>query len=297
MIKHLRTLALTLALTALAGTGTAQAQITVGGKASTAQLLLAAMTTQYLDAQGYDVDKRVGMGSTILRRAQLKGQVDLSWESVGTALSVYHNVADGAGMSADAAYAKVKALDAEKDLVWLEPTDANDAAALAMRETDAEAKGIATLRDLVEMQKTKGGLSLGVTSEWAGRPDGLLAFQDHHDLRWPRDELRRMPSGRVYRALKDGEIDVGVVFTGDGRLSAFDLRVLVDDTGVFPNAAITPVVRTDTLDKHPDLATHLNTLGGTLHGDTMRRLSKMVHVANETVADVAAMYLTEQGLI
>ena len=38
------------------------------------------MTAQYLDALGYDVDKRAGMGSAVLRAAQENGQLDLYWE-------------------------------------------------------------------------------------------------------------------------------------------------------------------------------------------------------------------------
>jgi osmoprotectant transport system substrate-binding protein len=297
MLNHLRTLALTLGLTAVAGIGAAQAQVTVGGKNFTEQLLLAEMTTQYLDAQGYDVKKREGMGSTVLRRAQLNGQVDLYWEYVGTSLIVYNKVEGGAKMSAEAAYDKVKELDAEKGLVWLAPTAANNTYALAMRQKDAKEKGIQTLSELVAMQKDEGGLSLGVNSEWAGRPDGLPGFQDHYDVRWPRGEVRRMQTGLVYQALKEGEIDVGLVFATDGRIAAFNFRVLEDDKNFFPNYAITPVVRKDTLNKHPDLRKHLNKIGETLDDDTMQRLNKMVDVEKETVEDVAAMYLKEQGLI
>jgi len=297
MLRHLRTLALTLGVTALAGIGAAQAQITVGGKNFTEQLLLAEMTTQYLDAQGYDVKKREGMGSTVLRRAQLNGQVDLYWEYVGTSLIVYNKVEGGAKMSAEEAYTKVKKLDAEKGLVWLEPTDANNTYALAMREKAATKKGIESLSELVAMQKDKGGLSLGVNSEWAGRPDGLPGFQDHYDIRWPRGETRRMQTGLVYQALKEGEIDVGLVFATDGRIAAFNFRVLEDDKGFFPNYAITPVVRKDTLKKHPKLRKHLNKIGDTLDDDTMRKLNKLVDVEKKTVEDVAEMYLKEEGLI
>src|SRR6056297_2617720 len=116
------------------GVGQANAQIVVGGKNFTEQLLLSEMTTIYLNEKGFEVEKRDGMGSTVLRRAQLNGQVDLYWEYVGTSLIVYNKVEGGAQLSSDEAYQKVSELDAEKGLVWLEPSKANNTYALAMRE-------------------------------------------------------------------------------------------------------------------------------------------------------------------
>ncbi len=297
MFRHLRRLAMALAAFALAGAGAAQAQITVGGKNFTEQLLLAEMTTQYLDAKGFDVTKREGMGSTVLRRAQLNGQVDLYWEYVGTSLIVYNKVEGGAQMSPAAAYDKVKDLDAEKGLVWLDPTDANNTYALAMREQHAEKLGIETLSGLVDYIDNEEPLSLAVNSEWAGRPDGLPGFQDHYDVRWPRGDVRRMQTGLVYQALKEEEVEVGLVFATDGRIAAFDFRVLEDDKNFFPNYAITPVVREDTLEAHPELREALNTLGATFDDATMQRLNKMVDVEKKTIENVAQMYLKEQDLI
>ncbi len=51
--------------------------ITVGGKNFTEQLIMASMTSQYLEAHGYEVEERSGMGTALLRRAQESGQVDL----------------------------------------------------------------------------------------------------------------------------------------------------------------------------------------------------------------------------
>lgn len=297
MLHRVRILAALIGAVVLAGAGAAQAQITVGGKNFTEQLLLAEMTTQYLDAKGYDVDKRDGMGSTVLRRAQLNGQVDLYWEYVGTSLIVYNKVEGGAKMSPGKAYEKVKELDAEKGLVWLDPTDANNTYALAMREEHAEELGIETLSGLVNYVKNEEMLSLATDSEWAGRPDGLPGFQDHYDVRWPRSEVRRMQAGLIYKALDQGEIEVGLVFATDGRIAAFDFRVLEDDKNFFPNYAITPVVRKDILDENPKLRMHLNKMGATLDDSTMQRLNKMVDVQKKTIENVAEMYLKEQDLI
>src|SRR5699024_10681556 len=114
-----------LAALLLAGFATgAMAEIVVGGKNFTEQLLLSSMTGQYLSAHGFDTDIRSGMGSTVLRKAQLNGQVDVYWEYVGTSLIVYNDVEKE--LSPEESYQTVKKMDAEKGLVWLDPSDANN---------------------------------------------------------------------------------------------------------------------------------------------------------------------------
>lgn len=279
------------------GGGAVQAEITVGGKNFTEQLLLAEMTTLYLEDKGYKVSKHEGMGSAVLRRAQENGQIDIYWEYVGTSLIVYNKVEGGAKMSPEEAYRKVKDLDAEKGLIWLKPSAANNTYALAMRKAYAEKAGISTLSDLVERVKAKRDMTLGINSEWAGRPDGLPGFQKHYDVRWPRGDIRRMQTGLVYTALKEGQVDVGLVFATDGRIAAFNFKVLVDDKNFYPNYALTPVIRQETLDADPKLRAHLNILAAKLDDPTMQMLNQRVDVNKETVEAVAKDFLKSEGLI
>ena len=284
-----------LALGALGGA--AKAEITVGGKNFTEQLLLSEMTTIYLAEKGFEVEKRDGMGSTVLRRAQLNGQVDLYWEYVGTSLIVYNKVEDGASLPSDEAYAKVKELDGEKGLVWLEPSDANNTYALAMRAEQSEEMGIDTISEFVARVENEGDLTLATNSEWAGRPDGLPGLQEHYDFRMSRADLKRMQTGLVYTALKEGQVDVGLVFATDGRIAAFDFDVLEDDKGFFPSYDLTPVVREDTLEANPKLRGHMNTLSSKLDSETMRTLNQRVDVDKETIEAVAEDFLKNEGLI
>ncbi len=281
-----------------AGTTAASAQsITVGGKNFTEQLLMAEMTTLYLEDNGYDVSKRDGMGSAVLRRAQENAQIDLYWEYVGTSLIVYNEVEGGEEMEPDEAYETVKDLDAEKGLVWLEPSDANNTYAMAMREDHAEELGLETLSELIEHMEEEEVFSLGVNAEWAARPDGLPGFQEHYDFTWARGDVRRMETGLIYPALRDGDVDLGVVFATDGRIDAFEFRVLEDDKAFFPNYAMTPVVRQDTLEANPELEDLLNRMSEHLDDDTMQTLNRQVDVDGRTIEEVAQSFLEEEGLI
>lgn len=84
-----------LAIVALAALWAAPAlakPIVGGGKNFTEQLLLAEITSQLLREKGFEVDKRDGLGSQVLRDAQVNGQVDVYWEYTGTSLVTYNKI-------------------------------------------------------------------------------------------------------------------------------------------------------------------------------------------------------------
>lgn len=274
----------------------AQAQsVVVGGKNFTEQQIMAEMTTQLLKAKGFTVDKRAGLGTAPLRQAQEAGQIDVYWEYTGTSLITFNKVADK--LDAQATYAKVKELDAAKGLVWLNPSKANNTYALAMRKKDADAKGIKTLDDLAT--KVKGGeaLKFGCNAEFYARPDGLTPLQKTYGFDFGRENVVRMDTGLVYQALRDAQVDIGLVFATDGRVPAFDFVILGDTKGFFPTYAMTPVIRKETLDKNPKLAEILNGLSAKLDDPTMAKLNASVDVDKKTVEEVASGFLKAQSLV
>ncbi|HVL71290.1 MAG TPA: glycine betaine ABC transporter substrate-binding protein [Beijerinckiaceae bacterium] len=280
---------------AAAGTAASAQTIVVGGKNFTEQQLMSEMTAQLLRAKGFTVDKRAGLGTAPLRQAQEAGQIDVYWEYTGTSLINFNKVSER--LDPKATYAKVKELDAAKGLVWLNPSQANNTYALAMRRADAASKGIKSISDVAG--KVKGGQNLKFASnaEFYARADGLAPLQQTYGFEFGRENVVRMDTGLVYQALRDSQVDVGLVFATDGRVPAFDFVILQDDKGFFPNYALTPVVRKDTLDKHPKLAEHLNALSAKLDDATMAKLNASVDVEKKTIEEVAAGFLKSQGLV
>ncbi|MEQ5820846.1 glycine betaine ABC transporter substrate-binding protein [Halomonas sp. YLB-10] len=283
------------AMTTLACTTQADDELTVGGKNFTEQLILASMTSQYLEAWGYEVEERSGMGTSVLRKAQESGQIDLYWEYTGTSLISYNGVEEK--LDPQETYDRVKQLDAEKGLVWLEPSDANNTYALAMREDQAETLGITSLSDLAEVINNGEALVLASNATFYSRDDGLRPMQERYGFEFGRRNVKRMDQGLTLPSLNQGEVDVAMTTATNGRIPALDLTVLEDDRQFFPNYALAPVVRQDTLEAHPELAAQLNILSGLLDDATMARLNAQVDVERETVEDVAAQFLEEQRLL
>ena len=279
---------------ALATPASAQ-EIVVGGKNFTEQQLMAAMTSQLLEAKGFDVDTRAGMGSAALRQAQESGQIDVYWEYTGTSLITYNKVEEK--LSPEETYAKVKELDAEKGLVWLDPSAANNTYALAMQQGQAQEMGIASVSDLAAKINDGTELTFASNAEFYARQDGLKPLEETYGFEFGRSNIKRMDTGLTYQALKESQVDVGLVFATDGRIPAFDFVVLKDDKGFFPAYALTPVVRAETLEANPELADALNALSSKLDDQTMARLNASVDVEQKSIEQVAQEFLSEQGLV
>ncbi len=272
------------------------ASIVVGGKGFTEQLLLAEITGQYLTSKGYDVELKTGMGTSLVRKALENNQVNLYWEYTGTAFLNFHKN-KFANQPAAEIYAAVKAKDAKAGIVWLNASAANNTYALAVRQADAASKGLKTLEDLAAKLNSGEKLTLGCNIEFYKRDDGLKPLQKAYGFKFPRSNIKRMETGLVYKALKDGDVDVGLVFATDGRIPAFNFVVLKDTKNYFPAYAITPTIRKETLAANPDLAEHLNTLSGLFNDTTMSALNAEVDVDKKSVNEVAKSFLKAKGLI
>ena len=141
-------------------------------------------------------------------------------------------------------------------------------------------------------------MRLACNTEFYIRPDGLMPLQRAYRFGFHPDDVIRMETSAIYDALRDGaSIDVGLVFSTDGRISAFDFLVLEDDLGFFPSYLLTPVVRKSTLDQHPELAADLDALAAKLDNVTMSGLNGMVDVQKRAVEEVARSFLEASGLM
>jgi osmoprotectant transport system substrate-binding protein len=200
-------------------------------------------------------------------------------------------------MTAAQTIAEVRKLDKKQGLTWLNCSDANNTYALAVKEGRDGTADIESLSDLAAAYNEGKELTMAVNAEFPHREDGLVGLEKEYEFRVPRSLRAPMDSGLTYSALNEGEADIALVFATDGRIEAFDFRVLEDDKGFFPNYALCPVVRSDTLKDNPKLRGPLNRLASKLDDDTMQRLNARVDVDKVEIRKVAQEFLKEQGLI
>lgn len=271
--------------------------IRLGARVFTEQTILAEITAQYLRTKGYDVQVTGGLGSNLARSAQESGQLDLMWEYTGVSLVAYNHVDEK--LDSAQTYARVKELDLKKGLVWLAPSRFSNTYALALPQKIADQyPQVNTMSDLATVLKdeAKEKHIVALDTEFANRSDGLIGMVKDYDMNLTRENIRQMDAGLVYTALRNGQVFAGLVYTTDGRLNAFHLKLLTDDKHYFPDYTAAPVIRKDYLDAHPGIAAQLKPLAELLGDDTMRTLNARVDVDHDSPSIVAADFLREHPL-
>jgi osmoprotectant transport system substrate-binding protein len=271
--------------------------IRIGARVFTEQTLLAEITSQYLRAKGYDVQVTGGLGSNLARSAHESGQLDMLWEYTGVSLVAYNHVTEK--LDSEQSYTRVKELDGKKGLVWLTPSRFSNTYALALPKNVADAyPQINTISDLnrVLRDEAKTNHLVALDTEFANRSDGLDGMVKLYGMNLTRKNIRQMDAGLVYTALRNGQVFAGLVYTTDGRLNAFKLKLLEDDKHYFPDYTAAPVVRQAYLDAHPQLAGQLKPLAELFDDETMRQLNARVDVDHESPSAVAADFLRQHPL-
>jgi len=285
----------------LSQTAQAAAPLVMATKSFTEQHILSAMTVLWLQKKGFEVVPKRNIATTIGRNALLNKQIDMVWEYTGTSLIIFNHI--NQPMSSQQAYETVKKLDAKLGLVWLNPAPMNNTYAFAMTRKRAEKEGISTLSQLVakieQVRKSDPDHNwrLGLDLEFSGRSDGMKPLQKTYNLELDRPQIRQMDPGLVYNAIRDGFVDAGLIYTTDGRVKGFDLKVLEDDKHFFPSYNVTPVVRQDVLASHPGLDTALNQLSAQITDETITELNKRVDIDHESPETVARDFLQSKNML
>ncbi|WPN47927.1 glycine betaine ABC transporter substrate-binding protein [Pseudomonas sp. P8_241] len=271
--------------------------IRIGARVFTEQTLLAEITSQYLRSKGYDTQVTGGLGSNLARSAQESGQLDMLWEYTGVSLVAYNHIDEK--LDSEQSYARVKELDAKKGLVWLTPSKFSNTYALALPENVADEypqiNSISQLNTVLR-DEAKTNHLVALDTEFTNRSDGMAGMVQLYGMNLTRKNTRQMDAGLVYTALRNGQVFAGLVYTTDGRLNAFKLKLLEDDKHYFPDYTAAPVVRQAYLDAHPQLAEQLKPLAELFDDNTMRELNARVDVDHESPSAVAADFLRQHPL-
>jgi len=267
--------------------------IVIGSKNFTEQRILGEILAQAIEARtGLTVDRRFDLGGTfVCHRALVAGEIDMYVEYTGTAMGAILEEPFPAGR--DAVYELVRDRYARRfNLVWLPPLGFDNSFAIVVRPEDALTHGLARISDLVHVSGT---FRAGFGYEFMERADGWRGLTRTYgfDLALPP---REMDLGLLYRALDEGEVDVIAGSATDGPIEALGLVVLEDDLSFFPPYDAAPVVRAETLERHPGLRALLGRLSGAISGDRMRRMNHAVDGEGQSIAVTARGFLATPGL-
>ena len=201
--------------------------VVIGAKGFSEQYILARLIGHRLEAAGYHVQYREGLGSVVAFTAAASNDVDIYVEYSGT---VWTNEMKRTDVPPRAAIVAGVADWAERTrgVRLLGPLGFENSYAFAMRGDDAARRHVRSIADLTPIAPE---LNLATDIEFLERPEWAavkraygLAFKSAHPYQ---------PTF-MYRALADGTADVIPAFSSDGRIAADKLTLLADPKGAIP---------------------------------------------------------------
>jgi osmoprotectant transport system permease protein len=265
--------------------------IIVASKPFGESYLLAEMFSQLLEARGFKVDRRLGLGATeIAFQALRTNRIDAYPEYTGTGLLAI--LGERPNPDPREVYRRVAREFRERfGARWLPPLGFQNTYAIAVRQETARRFRLATLSDLA---RVSGSLRAGLTPDFIGRPDGLPGLEKAYGVGFR--SIRALVPAVKYQALAAGEVDVIDGYSTDGFIARYDLVILQDDRHFFPPYEAAALVGANFARDLPGGVAALTELSGLLTEAEMRRLNRRIEVDGVPVARVAAAELLALGL-
>jgi osmoprotectant transport system substrate-binding protein len=259
--------------------------IRVGSKNFTESLVLGEIYALALEDNGYKVERKLDIASSVVHTALVNKEIDLYPEYTGTGLLAilkHPLVTDPQKV-----YAIVKSEYLKKfNIVWLNYAAANDSQGLVIKRSIANKLGIKTLSDL---QKNAHQIRFASQGEFDIREDGLPALEKAYG-KFAFKSKAVFDNSLKYDVLANDKADLAVAYTTEGNLVDKKLLVLVDDKHVWPPYNIAPIIRNEVLAKNPKLAAIINKVTATIDNEKIIKLNAEIDVNKREYTDVAKEY-------
>ena len=278
-------------------------RIIIGAKNFTEQVVLGELLVQEIEAvyasEGHP-DQRVARrfylaGSYICQQALVSGRIDAYVEYTGTALTAILKQPLPPPGERDPArvFATVRGLYASRYHVRVEaPLGFEDTFAMVVRGDDARRLGLHTISDAAKIAPQ---WRLGVGYEFESRPDGLPGLSAAYNLHFA-EPPRTMDLGLLYRALANRQVDMVAGNSTDGPIRALGFFVLEDDRHYFPPYEAVPLVREDSLRRHPEIQLAMDGLAGKVSAEEVQTMNDAVDARHEDVTEVVRAFRARKGL-
>jgi osmoprotectant transport system permease protein len=268
--------------------------VRVASKDFTEQYVLGELYAQALEARGFPVQRRLGLGATAVADGALRrGQVDMYPEYTGTAWTAVLKRKVVPGTSSESVWAGVHDGYAKRRLDVLRPTPFSNGNAIVVTKQTAERLHLRTLTDLAAVS---GKLRFGAIPGFDTREDGIPLLSKVYGMHFGK--VQTLENGIKYKSLLDGSIDAVYGFETDGPIATNGLVVLRDDQAAWPAYQVTPIVSKAFAAKvGPDFAATLDYVSSLLDARTMSKLNAEVDEQKHEPADVARRFLHAHGLV
>ena len=187
---------------------------------------------------------------------------------------------------------KAKPLLDKAGITLLNPSAATDTNAFFVSKDYSEQNNVTKLSDL----KGK-SVTLAAAPDCKGRLDCEGGLSSAYGIKITKILPLGYASQQTYDSVLKGESQLGETSTTDGTLESQGLVLLPDDKQIQPAQNLVPMVSSEFLKAHPDVADPLNNLMSKLTTDALIQLNAQVAVDRAKPEDVAQQWLSDNGLI
>jgi osmoprotectant transport system substrate-binding protein len=275
------------------------ATIRIGSVSFYESRLMAEIYAQVLEANGYKVERNLGIGTReVVVPAHEGNQIDLRPEYLGSGLGYFDKTKPT--NSADTNRTELqKLLDGKAGgFTVLGYTPGQDANAFVVRSDTASQFNLSKISDLTPIASQ---LNWGLPPECSTNPLCGGALKDQYGIDVAGLKVTNLAACEtpMAEALNSKAIDVAELCSTQPAITQFGFKVLQDDKQTQPAENIAPIVRNDFLAKVDKAAFSklLDDVSAKMTTEELLRLGVEIAVNNKDVAAVATAWLKEEGVL
>lgn len=272
-------------------TSTSKGSITIAGFKFSEGSVLAELYGLALQHAGYNVTFKLNLGSReVVAPAIKSGQIDLYIGYSATDLEYYNGGIGEASGDVTATTAKLNVRLQPLNLAALTPSAAVDQNAFAMTKANATKYNASKLSDLAAIGNQ---LVLGAGPECPTRPFCQPGLEKTYGIHFKDFKALDTDGPLTRAALKNGSIQVGLVFSSDADLNSLGLVVLQDDKHLENADNVVPIIRTAVATD--DVKAVLNKISANLTTDELVTLNGQVELLHQDADAVATAFLQQHN--
>jgi osmoprotectant transport system substrate-binding protein len=256
--------------------------------------ILAQIYSGALECQGFETQvAEVGGFRDLLFDAIDAGDVNLAPDYVASELEFLNGGAGQATSDVDETLGFLEPLLRDRGLVAFQPSDAVNTNAFVVTQETSDDLNIESLSDLAENGRD---LTLGAPQDCEDNQFCLPGLERVYGLDLSENFVP-LDTGLIATSLAEGEIDVAVLFSTDGRIADEGWVLLEDDRHMLAADNVFPLATRELADAAGnDLESTLNEVSAALTTEELTELNKRFDVDHEDADAIAQDFLSEHQL-
>jgi osmoprotectant transport system substrate-binding protein len=265
------------------------ATIVVGSANFQENVVLADIYAGALKAKGVKVSTKLNIGSRETYIPAVKdGSIDLIPEYSGVLLAYFDKTSTA--VSATDVYAALQKATPQPLTVLTQSAAEDKDAMVVTKETAAKYN----LKSIADLAAVANKLTLGAPPEFQTRTDGIPGLQKTYGVKFKTYKKLDAGGPLTENGLKNGQIDVGDIFTTDPLIAKNGWVVLEDPKNLYTAQNVLPLINSSKASANVKAA--LAAVSAKLTTDDLVKLNEQVSLEKQNPETVAQKWLADAGL-